>query len=93
MFVRSGDAWLDFAATLPEYRGRGAQSALVVRRIRDASELGCRRLVVETAEEAPGKPANSLHNMLSFGFRTAYVRPNYVCSGLRRASGRFPRYI
>jgi predicted acetyltransferase len=29
------------AATLPEYRGRGAQGALMARRMRDAAELGC----------------------------------------------------
>ena len=78
MFVSGDRAWLDFAATLPEYRGRGAQAALLARRIVDAAQLGCRWLVVETAEETPQRGAPSFRNMLRFGFRQAYVRPNFI---------------
>ncbi len=78
LFVSQGLAWIDFATTLPDYRGRGAQSALLAQRIRDAAELGCRGLVVETAEDRPEKPAPSFRNQLRFGFEVAYVRPNYI---------------
>lgn len=78
LFVSGDQAWLDFAATLPEYRGRGAQAALLARRIVDAAQLGCRWLVVETAEETPQRGAPSFRNMLRFGFRQAYVRPNFI---------------
>ena len=71
-------AWLDFAATLPGYRGRGAQSSLLARRIRDAASLGCSELVVETAEETRERGAPSYRNMLRFGFQLAYIRPNYI---------------
>jgi hypothetical protein len=78
LFVQNGFGWLDFASTLPGYRNRGAQSAILAVRIKDASELDCRYLVVETAEETPDKPSQSYRNMLKFGFRVAYVRPNYI---------------
>jgi GNAT superfamily N-acetyltransferase len=78
LFVSGEAAWLDFATTLPEYRGRGAQAALLARRIVDAAELGCRYLVVETAEDTPQRGAPSHRNMLRFGFQEAYARPNYI---------------
>lgn len=78
---KSGDqAWVDFAATLLDYRGRGAQAALMAQRIRDARELGCKMLVVETAEDTPQKGAPSFRNMLRLGFQVAYVRPNFIFS-------------
>jgi GNAT superfamily N-acetyltransferase len=78
LFASGEAAWLDFAATLPAYRGRGAQAALLARRIVDAAELGCRHLVVETAEDTPQRGAPSHRNMLRFGFQEAYARPNYI---------------
>ena len=77
-FVAGAVCWIDFATTLPECRGRGAQSALLVRRISDAADLGCRRVIVETAEDKPEKPAPSFRNQLRFGFQVAYTRPNYI---------------
>jgi hypothetical protein len=70
--------WIDFAATLAEHRGKGAQTALAVRRIRDAEEQGCKWLVVETAEQTAEKEAPSYRNMIRLGFKVAYVRPNYI---------------
>jgi GNAT superfamily N-acetyltransferase len=78
LYVSAGLGWIDFATTLPEYRGHGAQSALLAQRIRDAAELGCEGLVVETAEDRPEKPAPSYRNQIRFGFEVAYVRPNYI---------------
>ncbi len=78
LFVDGENGWIDFASTLPEYRGRGAQGILVEQRIRDAAEMGCKRLVVETAEEKPGHSAPSYRNMRRLGFETAYIRPNYI---------------
>lgn len=78
LFVAGEHAWIDFAATLPEYRNRGAQRALLARRMRDAGRLGCRTLVVEAAEETSQRRSPSLNNLLGFGFRVAYVRPNYI---------------
>jgi GNAT superfamily N-acetyltransferase len=77
-FVHGEVAWIDFAATLPEFRGRSAQKALVARRIRDAAAEGCRMIIVETAEQRPDHDAPSYRNMLKMGFEVAYLRPNYI---------------
>lgn len=78
MFVAGRTAWIDFASTRPDARGRGAQSALVVRRILDCRGLGVERMVVETAEPTEDHPAPSFRNMRRFGFEVAYRRPNWI---------------
>lgn len=78
LFVMGDTGWLGFAATDPGHRGRGAQSALIARRIADARALGCQQLVVETAEDTPERRATSFHNLRRLGFELAYVRPNYL---------------
>lgn len=70
-------AGLYSGATLESHRGRGGQSALFERRIREAVAAGCRWLVTETGEEQPGQVNHSYRNMLRFGFQLAYARPNY----------------
>jgi GNAT superfamily N-acetyltransferase len=78
LFVHRECGWLDFAATLPGYRGRGGQNALIARRIHDAAERGVKHLIVETAEAKPERPSPSYRNIVRFGFETAYVRPNFL---------------
>jgi GNAT superfamily N-acetyltransferase len=78
LFVRDGIGWLGEAGTLPAARGRGAQSALLARRIADAAALGCRQLVVETGDDTPEDPNPSTHNVRRAGFALAYRRPNYL---------------
>ena len=63
--------------TLPEYRRRGAQGAIMSRRIRDGIALGCRWFTSETAEDTPEAPNSSYRNMIRTGFQRAYIRPNY----------------
>ena len=70
--------WLGFAATLPEARGHGAQSALIARRILDARTAGCEVLSVETAEQTQAREAPSYRNILRAGFEVGYLRPNYL---------------
>lgn len=77
-YINGEFASLAFAATLPEYRGRGAQSALIARRFRDAAEAGCLWMMTETAEETPKRSVPSFRNMLRHGFEVAYLRPNYL---------------
>jgi GrpB-like predicted nucleotidyltransferase (UPF0157 family)/GNAT superfamily N-acetyltransferase len=75
----SGDtAWIGFAATNPEYRGRGAQGAILKARINEARNRGCKWIAVETAEDTSEHDAPSYRNMLRYGFRLLYKRPNYV---------------
>ena len=70
--------WLGLAATLPEARGHGAQSALIARRILDARTAGCEILSAETEEEGLAQVAPSYRNILRAGFEVGYLRPNYL---------------
>jgi GNAT superfamily N-acetyltransferase len=78
LYVHGATGYLCFAATRPEHRRKGAQSALLSRRIQDAIEAGCTTLVTETGERIPMKPSDSYRNILRFGFEEAYLRPNYL---------------
>lgn len=78
LYIDGSDAWLDWGATDPAFRGRGSQRALLTRRITDAAAAGCTRLVTCTGEEVPGDPQHSYHNIEWAGFRPAYLRENWV---------------
>jgi len=78
LFVSGEIGWLGIAGTLPSARRRGAQGALMERRLRDGSAIGCRWFVTETGEDTPQQPNPSYHNMLRLGFTLAYNRPNYM---------------
>jgi hypothetical protein len=78
MYVREGFAWLGAAGTLASHRSRGAQGALIARRIEDARALGCHTLTAETAPDQPEKPNPSSHNMERAGFQVAYRRASWV---------------
>ncbi|HEX6598250.1 MAG TPA: GNAT family N-acetyltransferase [Gemmatimonadaceae bacterium] len=76
MFIYGGGAWLGLAGTLPEYRNRGAQTALLIRRMQDARRVGCRWVTAEAFPES-GEPNPSLRNMKRLGLRELYQRPWY----------------
>lgn len=78
MYTRNQWCWIDFASTAVEFRGRRAQPALITRRLRDAAALGCRHVLVETAEDLPDKPGISCRNVQKMGFQLAYLRPNWL---------------
>ena len=78
MFVSDTAAWFGFAATDAAHRRRGAQHALVMRRLRDAARAGCTWISVETAEDTVIKDAPSFRNLRRLGFTIAYRRPNYL---------------
>ncbi len=78
VFINGETAWIGFAATLPEYRGHGAQGAILSARIEEARQRGCKWISVETAEDTSEHDAPSYRNMLRYGFRLLYKRPNYV---------------
>ena len=76
---QSGEiGWLGIASTLPAARKRGAQSALMRRRIDDGRALGMRWFVTETGEDIPDRPNPSFRNMMRAGFQVAYHRPNFM---------------
>ena len=78
LFIHGDVGWLGIASTLPEARRRGAQGALMARRMEDGGSLGCRWFVTETGEETPARPNPSFRNMLRAGFLVAYPRPNFM---------------
>jgi GNAT superfamily N-acetyltransferase len=78
IFVNGECADMFGGATLPERRGRGAQSALLTARARAAQAAGCRWLVAETGAEDPGDHNTSLHNMLRAGFEPLYERVTWL---------------
>ena len=73
LFVDGDVAWLGLGATLPFHRRRGAQGALMARRIADAIAVGCTSIATETGV-LPDRPNPSLDNMLRSGFEVAYER-------------------
>jgi len=76
--IVDGVAWLGFGGTVPSHRGRGGQSAMFARRLRDARDAGCRLAITETGTETPEMPNASYRNMVRAGFSLAYDRPNWV---------------
>ena len=56
---------------------RGAQSALLAARIRQARELGCRWVATETGETRPDQPSHSYRNILRAGFTEQFVIANW----------------
>lgn len=78
LFRHADVAALSGAATLPEARGRGAQSALMARRIADAREMGLSWVSAETGAETPENPNPSLRNMHRAGLEHLYDRQNWL---------------
>ena len=78
LFVHGPCGQLSGAATLPEARGRGAQSALMAARIALARDLGLSYVTAETGSETPENPNPSLHNMHRAGLETLYERRNWL---------------
>lgn len=73
LHIREEVAWCCLASTLPAFRGRGAQLALLHRRIRDAAKAGCDWIVVEALADSI-----SFRNQQRAGFEVVYERPNYL---------------
>jgi hypothetical protein len=71
-------AWLGLAGTVPELRRRGGQGAIMAARINEAIAEGCTAIGTETGERVVDRPSASYSNIVRFGFREAYVRPNLV---------------
>jgi GNAT superfamily N-acetyltransferase len=86
-FIAGDVAWFGVAGTLPDLRGRGAQSALLAARIEAAREAGCSVLVTETGAPSDGKPGPSYRNIVRAGFEPVYLRENYLSSPGADTSG------
>jgi GNAT superfamily N-acetyltransferase len=81
VFVEGDHAWFGFAATLPEARRRGAQGALLARRVEAATARGARVLVTETGERLAGRPSDSYRNIERAGFAEAGLRRHWLAPG------------
>ena len=75
MRLDEGLAQICGAGTLPAFRGRGMQKALLARRLADAQAAGCDLAVVTTA---PG--SRSQENVMRRGFELLYTRAVLVKS-------------
>jgi len=69
LYIADGIGHLANAATATELRGRGAQTALIRRRIRDAAAAGC---TLVSSGAAAG--SQSLRNLERAGLRVVYVK-------------------
>lgn len=78
LYASEGVGYFGFAATLPEHRGKGGQSALLAERIRHARAIGCDVVVTETGERRDDLPSNSYRNLLRAGFTEVSVRANWL---------------
>jgi hypothetical protein len=78
MFVLDDGAWLGLSATTPSERGRGAQTALLTRRLHDARSLGCAWVTADTQPETADRPNPSYRNMCRAGMSVLYYRPKYL---------------
>lgn len=79
MFVQAGWAWMGIDATLDMARNKGAQTALISRRLQDGCELGVIGFTAETANPPPiyDTDFRSFDNYCRAGFVRTYVRQNY----------------
>ncbi len=78
IYIRGNAAYTDWAATHPDFRRRGSQTAILNARIQDALNAGCTTIVTMTGEAIPGDPQHSYSNILKRGFSEAYLRENWI---------------
>jgi GNAT superfamily N-acetyltransferase len=81
MFINGEWASLEIGVVLPEAQNHGFHSALIARRIRDATAAGCKTLTMETSAEREQGRAQSFRNARRMGFDLAYFRENWEWNG------------
>jgi GNAT superfamily N-acetyltransferase len=77
MYASGSYAWLGGGATVPEFRNRGAQKALIAARLNQGVGQGVQTFVVETARPSADEPNISHANLIATGFEQIYTRMNY----------------
>jgi GNAT superfamily N-acetyltransferase len=78
LHLQGKNAWLGVGGVLPEARRHGAHRALMTRRIQEAIDARCQRIVTETGEPIADEPNPSLRNMAVCGFRKVCSRQNFA---------------
>ena len=81
LYMRDGIGYLDFAATHADFRRRGAQGRVLSARLNHAFEAGCTTIVTMTGEAVPGEEQHSYRNIERSGFKTIYLRENWIPAG------------
>jgi len=81
LYMRDGIAYLDFGATHPDFRRRGAQTGVLNTRIGDALDAGCTTIVTMTGEAVPGDEQHSYRNIQRAGLEESYLRENWIPAG------------
>jgi GNAT superfamily N-acetyltransferase len=87
LFVQGRVGYFAFAATDRQFRGRGAQKALIAARLDIARKLGCELVVTETGERLEGEPNISESNLVRSGFDPSYTRENWALPGVAWSAG------
>jgi GNAT superfamily N-acetyltransferase len=77
MYASGTHAWLGGGTTLPKFRNRGVQKALIHTRVECGTAQGIKTFVVETETALTGKPNISYENLKKMGFQHAYDRKNF----------------
>ncbi|NRP75043.1 hypothetical protein ILFOPFJJ_05966 [Ensifer psoraleae] len=77
MYASGTYAWLGGGTTLPEFRNRSVQKALIQTRTEHGIAQGVSTFVVETEVPSHGKPNISYANLRKMGFQHAYDRRNF----------------
>jgi GNAT superfamily N-acetyltransferase len=77
LYVDGTTAWIGVGFTHPDFRRRGAQSALLAARIEAARKLGATVMTTETGAPLTDTPSSSYNNILRAGFREAFLRSNW----------------
>ena len=78
LFVHGSMGSLNATATLDTHRNRGAQSALIAARAKEAANSGCRWVCAETGKPGDGEVNPSLTNLVRSGLRPLYERQNWA---------------
>ncbi len=78
MFASGSFAWLGGGATVPGFRNRGAQKALIQARLEDGANRGVLTFVVETEVPSAEKANISYANLVKLGFMPIYNRSNLI---------------
>jgi len=78
LFIDGTAGELMGASTLPQYRGRGAQTAMMAARIKVAAAAGCHWVCTEARSPETGMPSTALNNIRRMGFLEMYERRNWL---------------
>lgn len=82
----NGVTWIGWVCTLPQYRGRGVQTALTRIQLDDAYRSGAEWVTLEAVGGSVGRPAQSLRNYGRAGFQTSHERVAYLRRVTERAN-------